>query len=60
LDFFFCEFIGPTEYSIDAMGDKITSKKIAIGAGVRVALGREFRTFFLCDKGRGRGPWQIG
>lgn len=27
-------FIGPTEYSIDAMGDKITSKKIAIGAGV--------------------------
>ena len=28
-------FIGPTEYSIDAMGDKITSKKIAINAGVR-------------------------
>jgi hypothetical protein len=27
-------FIGPTEYSIDAMGDKITSKKIAIKAGV--------------------------
>lgn len=32
-------FIGPTEYSIDAMGDKITSKKIAIGAGVRASLG---------------------
>ena len=27
-------FLGPTEYSIDAMGDKITSKKIALKAGV--------------------------
>lgn len=27
-------FLGPTEYSIDAMGDKITSKKIALEAGV--------------------------
>jgi propionyl-CoA carboxylase alpha chain len=27
-------FLGPSEYSIDAMGDKITSKKIALKAGV--------------------------
>lgn len=31
-------FLGPTEYSIDAMGDKITSKKIALNAGVRTCV----------------------
>eukprot|EP00624_Nannochloropsis_granulata_P003144 evm.model.NODE_25956_length_14363_cov_38.254890.1 len=32
-------FIGPTEYSIDAMGDKITSKKLALAAGVHTVPG---------------------
>ena len=32
-------FLGPSEYSIDAMGDKITSKKIALNAGVRIVCG---------------------
>jgi len=32
-------FIGPTEFSIDAMGDKITSKKLALAAGVHTVPG---------------------
>ena len=35
-------FVGPSEYAITSMGDKITSKKIAMEAGVNTIPGMIF------------------